>query len=157
MLHGDAQAHRLGANRSAESEARVQACRRLFMNPYLVRFLGLARRIARRLRPPLVIAFATVTGNTRNYALRLANLLASSFAGELMNVEEYSSESLKRAAAVVQLTSTYGSGAPPTAARKWLTYLTTSEAKQVGLRSGRVGRFFRSVRQLLQSTCLSDE
>ena len=135
MLRGAVQAHKLGATRSVASEARVQACRRLFFNPYLVRFLGLARRIARRLRPPLVIAYATVTGTTRNYALRLANLLSSSFAVELMNVEEYSSEALKRAAAVVQLTSTYGSGAPPTTARKWLTYLTTTEAKQVGFRA----------------------
>ena len=127
------QAHKKGISRSGSSAERVDMCRRLFFNRYLWRFLGMARRSAHRLRAPLVIAYATVTGTTRNYAQRLAKLLSASFAVELMNVEEFSCEPLKRAAAVVQLTSTYGSGAPPTTARKWLTYLTTAEAKEVRL------------------------
>lgn len=124
------QAHRIGVTRSQSSAHRMSACRPFLFNPYVVRFLGWVRLRALRRRPALVVAYATVSGNTRNYAVRLATLLSAAFAVELMNVEEYSTAALKSAAVVVQLTSTYGSGAPPTTARKWLTYLTTTEAKQ---------------------------
>ena len=101
------------------------------LNVYVLRLLGRMRLKVRRKRPNIVIVFATVTGTTRDYAFRLANLLSAAFAVEVMNAEEYATAPLTDAAVVLQLTSTYGSGAPPTTARKWLKFVTSAEGKSV--------------------------
>ena len=114
------------------STARLPAHKRcVALNPYLLRILGQMRLRARRLRPALTIVYATVTGTTRGYAQRLAKMLSSACAVEIMSAEDYAPASLARTTVVVQMTSTYGSGAPPTSARKWLAYLSSAEAKQV--------------------------
>lgn len=100
-------------------------------NVYVARFLGRMKRVARFVKPNLVIVYSSVTGNTRAYAYRLASLLAPAFTVTMMTAAAFETKPLVDAEAVVQMTSTWGAGAPPPSARPWLSYLATAEAREV--------------------------
>ncbi|KAI3435713.1 hypothetical protein D9Q98_001771 [Chlorella vulgaris] len=75
----------------------------------------------------VVILYASVTGNTEEYAVALANTLKGCLPATVMNMEDFESDSwagaIADAALVVIATSTYGPGAPPRAAAKFVQWL----------------------------------
>ncbi|KAL4440247.1 hypothetical protein ABPG75_003248 [Micractinium tetrahymenae] len=77
----------------------------------------------------LVLAYASVTGNTEEFAHKVAGVLGKggALAVSVLNMEEFDSEAwgahLADADAVLVLSSTYGPGAPPRAAAKFVAWL----------------------------------
>jgi hypothetical protein len=117
---------RLGSR--ARGASKVKA---VCFNPYVVRFLGICKRVKRLLRPKIAIVYASVTGHVKQYAYRLANLLADAFEVAIMPSDDFKIVPLEQAEAVIQMTSTWGAGAAPPCARPWLAFLNTAEAREV--------------------------
>ncbi|KAG2495439.1 hypothetical protein HYH03_006385 [Edaphochlamys debaryana] len=78
-------------------------------------------------RPRIVIAYASVTGTTAKYAAAVAQVLSGPLAVTLLNMEDFEpdgwSEALARSQLVVLMLSTYGPGAPPSTAGKFLAWM----------------------------------
>ncbi|KAG2495440.1 hypothetical protein HYH03_006386 [Edaphochlamys debaryana] len=78
-------------------------------------------------RPRVLIAYASVTGTTAKYAAAVAQVLSGPLAVTLLNMEDFEpdgwSEALARSQLVVLMLSTYGPGAPPSTAGKFLAWM----------------------------------
>lgn len=89
--------------------------------------------------PVVALIYASVTGNTQQYAENVATLLSQTGAlsVNILNTEEFDADSwmvlISRAKCVVLMSSTYGPGAPPSSANKFITWLQSGsgEAEEV--------------------------
>lgn len=101
----------------------------------------------------VVLIYATVTGTTQQFALKAASVLGEGADVTVLNVEDFEPDAwgkaISESKAVVVMLSTYGPGAPPGTASKFIAWLQSSngEAKDAlkgeglgGFVDGGVGR-----------------
>jgi sulfite reductase alpha subunit-like flavoprotein len=80
-------------------------------------------------KPTIFICYASVTGNTQSYINSVAQVLSGccSLQVVVQDLEEFEgdswSEAMAAAALIVVATSTYGPGAPPGTAAKFISWL----------------------------------
>eukprot|EP00899_Mesostigma_viride_P019797 jgi/Mesvir1/27819/Mv07497-RA.2 len=95
--------------------------------------MGLGKML-RRLKADkvkIVLLYSTVTNTAKNYALRTQNTLKSHFDIRVVSTEDFTDEVIQRDMIIVYMLCTYGSGAPPASARKFLSYLTSTHASRL--------------------------
>ncbi|CAD7697898.1 unnamed protein product [Ostreobium quekettii] len=104
----------------------------LFANWALIRVLGRMKGKVNALRPSLAILYASVSGNTRRYAHRMKQMLKDFMTVELVNMADFDPkrQGLESALAWVFMTSTYGCGALPQAAKPLLSWLSEKASQE---------------------------
>ena len=109
----------------------------LISNWAVMKMLGWVMARVKARRPALAIFYASVSGNTKNYAMRMSHMLENLVIVDIIDLVRFPPKNLHSFGphAYTQvwavLTSTCGSGAPPAAARKFLSWLSDPGSHRV--------------------------
>eukprot|EP00898_Chlorokybus_atmophyticus_P001881 jgi/Chlat1/2694/Chrsp180S02868 len=95
-------------------------------NPYVMKMLSRLRSHSTHVKPRILVVYATVSGTAKEYAVRTARRLKTHFQVLTVDAEAFHAEEHhpKFFHLTLALTSTYGSGAPPSAAFRFLKWLS---------------------------------
>lgn len=99
------------------------------------RYIGMNTAILSHLRPRLLIVYASVSGTAEKGAVRLGSYFSVAFIITFINLRDWNAgihaELFAKSAAVIFVTSTYGSGDAPPNAKAFISWTVSDDAAHV--------------------------
>ncbi|KAK9824802.1 hypothetical protein WJX74_009932 [Apatococcus lobatus] len=96
------------------------------LNPFFAKWVGRIKMRTSVQRPRCLVLYATVSGNSKQFSSRAVRIMRKQWQMKLFNLEDFNSQTMiqwPQFDIIMLITSTYGSGAAPGSANRFLKWL----------------------------------